>query len=88
MFLTIYFRHFAFIELSALHTNFSTLMGSLSIIDFLVDSLIDFSVNFLFDLAIKICIIPISLKTLNLSLAALLLTNLQSSSFSIANCFS
>ena len=76
------------IELFDLNANSCNLIESLSIIDFLVDSLVDFSVNFLFDSAIKICIIPTSLKTLNLSLFGLIRMNLQSSSFSIANCLS
>ena len=71
--MTIYFRHFVFIELFDLDPNSSNIIESLSITDFLVDSLVDFSVNFLFDSAIKICIILISLKTLNLSLDGLIL---------------
>ena len=88
MILIIYFRHIVSIELFDLDPNSSNLIESLSIIEFLVDSLVDFSVNFLFYSAIKICIIPISLKTLNLSLGWLILMNLQSSSFSTANCLS
>ena len=77
MFLTKYFRYFVFIELFDLNSNFSNLIEIQAIIDFLVGTLVDFSVSFLLDLVIKICVIKILLKTLNLSLAGVIFMNLQ-----------
>ena len=77
MFLTKYFRYFVFNELFDLNSNFSNLIEIQAIINFLVGTLVDFSVSFLLDLVIKICVITILLKTLNLSLAGVIFMNLQ-----------
>ena len=64
MCLTIYLKHFAFMELFDLNSSLNNLFESSSVRGFLVDS----SVNFLVDLAMKLFILPISTKELKFSL--------------------
>ena len=84
MCLTIYFKHFAFMQLFDLNSNFNNLFEISSI----KASLVDFSVNFLVDLAMQFCVLPISTKILKFSLTGLILINSQPSFFNIAFCLS
>ena len=82
IFLTIYFKHFVFMELFGLNSNLNNLFESSSIKDYLLD----FSVNFLVDILMCLCISFIALKILKSSSSGSILINLQPSYFSNTFC--
>ena len=84
IFLTAYFKHFVFMELSDFNSSLNNLFESSSTKDFFVDS----SVYFLFDSLMCLTISFMALKTLKLYLSGLILINLQQSYFSNAFCLS
>ena len=82
MSLTIYFKHFVFMELLDLNSNLNNLFESSSIKDFSVEFLVDFLIDSLMCLNISF----LTLQILTFSSSGLIIINSQPSFFSIAFC--
>ena len=82
MSLTIYFKHFVFMELLDLNSNLNNLFESSSIKDFSVEFLVDFLIDSLMCLNISF----LTLQILTFSSSGLIIINSQPSLFSIAFC--